>query len=506
VRGGGLKALVRRALGLSRSRQACALFVAGGFVLSRILYIGWLGVRFSTEPLNYYLQYIDPALLRGDLLRSLFYLPDQPPAFNFFLGLVLQTFPESYALAFHAAYLALGLAGALGAFFLACRLGCGPRLAVLLAMALFAAPSTVLYEHWLFYAYPVAVLLILVTLGLHRVLRSGARRDVFLAFGALALVVLIRGTFHLAFYLGVLGGVLAARWAWRRSVLIGALVPTLLVCGVYAKHALLYEEFAIGTRYRDVNMYQMQVSYIHGKPARADGNITGVCPVGVSQYTNLDALVRRGGLSVKHSGLALLDDTTTSAGFTNWHSNAAMAVCEACARDSQLIHRHFPNAYWAAVRENVARYVRPAIAGLSYLDPPAPSDAKALRKLKRWIRGTFMFASPGGTSWTVVFGLLVGSVAPMWFLGRWLQVVRRVGWRAARPPGVACIATFTTATLLFSAATVILFSCGDHSRYRAEVMPLVWIVVVATLAALSRFAGRIWQRARVGRDQRRSEG
>ena len=61
-------------------------------------------------PLTFYIQFLDPELLRHDLLRSLFYLRDQPPLFNAFLGVVLKLFPLHYAQAFEAIYVAGGIA------------------------------------------------------------------------------------------------------------------------------------------------------------------------------------------------------------------------------------------------------------------------------------------------------------------------------------------------------------------------------------------------------------
>ena len=95
-----MKQLERRHIGL------WAVVAAG--ILSRLWYRS-RGVRFSADPLNYYIQFLDPQLLRHDLLRSLFYMRDQPPLFNGFLGLVLKLFPTHYAAAYGAIYFAGGL-------------------------------------------------------------------------------------------------------------------------------------------------------------------------------------------------------------------------------------------------------------------------------------------------------------------------------------------------------------------------------------------------------------
>src|SRR5207245_7531778 len=103
-------------------RLLYAAALAGGFVVSRLLY--WsIGVRFDSSSLGWYWQYVDPVLLKYDLVRSLVYLHSQPPLFNLFLGLVLKLFPGHEATVFQLTFLALGLTLTLSMFFLMARLG-----------------------------------------------------------------------------------------------------------------------------------------------------------------------------------------------------------------------------------------------------------------------------------------------------------------------------------------------------------------------------------------------
>src|SRR5271157_461573 len=82
----------------TRFRLLCAIgdgkpwstLLALVFGVSRVIYFA-AGVRPDTIPIGTYLQYIDPALLREHLWQSLFYLREQPPGFNLYLGLVLKT-------------------------------------------------------------------------------------------------------------------------------------------------------------------------------------------------------------------------------------------------------------------------------------------------------------------------------------------------------------------------------------------------------------------------------
>ncbi len=61
------------------------LAVIAMFLLSRSAAMA-AGVRFDASPLGYFLQYLDPHLLRARLGESLWYLHSQPPLFNLLLG------------------------------------------------------------------------------------------------------------------------------------------------------------------------------------------------------------------------------------------------------------------------------------------------------------------------------------------------------------------------------------------------------------------------------------
>ena len=84
-------------------RFSIYFWVVAVFVASEVL-ARYLGIRFATETLGTLYQYLDLMVLREDLARGLYYLHAQPPLFNFFLGVSVQMFPESYATVFSALY------------------------------------------------------------------------------------------------------------------------------------------------------------------------------------------------------------------------------------------------------------------------------------------------------------------------------------------------------------------------------------------------------------------
>ena len=132
--------------------------IVAGFVVSRMGYY-LAGVRFDADPLGRFWQFIDPELLRDRLFESLLYLHAQPPLFNLYLGVVIKLFPEHASVAFAASYLALGVTLAVTLYLLMAWMGVERLLAAALTLLFVVGPATVLYENWLFYTYPVTVLL-----------------------------------------------------------------------------------------------------------------------------------------------------------------------------------------------------------------------------------------------------------------------------------------------------------------------------------------------------------
>ena len=241
---GFLQALRQKATALTTRQALTCLLLA--FVLSRLL-AGWAGLRFDAQPLGSYFQYLDPELLRHDLLRSLLCLHMQPPLFNLGLGLVLKAFPEDFPVAFQVLYLACGLALHLGLFLLLVRLEI-PRFASLLLTLLFMlSPACLLYENWLFYTYPLAAWLCLSALLLHRLLRAPTWGGGLLFFGALGAVALTRSLFHLGWFLFWAGFLLWAVKPSRKTLAWAAAFPLLLLVAWQAKNAVLFGSFTGST-------------------------------------------------------------------------------------------------------------------------------------------------------------------------------------------------------------------------------------------------------------------
>src|SRR3989338_9189934 len=84
------------------------LIITAIFIISRVILFSQ-GVHFDTEPLFTYSHYIDVELLKNEPFVSLFYLHCQPPLFNAFLALIINSFPQNYPFVFQSTYLLMGL-------------------------------------------------------------------------------------------------------------------------------------------------------------------------------------------------------------------------------------------------------------------------------------------------------------------------------------------------------------------------------------------------------------
>ena len=241
------------------------IIILAVFIASRSVF-SLMGGAFVASPLAFAMQYLDPALLKNDLLQSLFYLHAQPPLFNLMLGLVLKLSPIpalSYSLLFKTAGALIPLAcyGILSA------MGVKRLLAVLVTLVFMLNPTLILYENLLYYSYSEAFFIALSLFFLTRWGRDHNRLDLFLFWAFLLLLGLTRSVFHPVFFL--LTGAVITWYLWRRagakplaeaflcSCIIVAL-PIMLLC---AKNAAVFGFFGTSS-WEGMNLWTKVNTYV----------------------------------------------------------------------------------------------------------------------------------------------------------------------------------------------------------------------------------------------------
>ena len=218
---------------------ATYIALVGAFLVAEVMYHA-CGIHFDATPLNSSWQFLDPLLLRTDLLRSVWYLHSQPPVFNLSLGIVLKLTGSHCESAFYLLYLSCGLALYIGLVILMRRLGVRLRLAVLAATLFLVSPSFVLYEHWLFYTFPVAMLLVMTVLALARLFdRPSPVRG--LVFCSLVFLLCgIHSMYQFPYFVLSVVGLTAMYPRGRRALLCGAVLPFALLGTLYLKNAVVF--------------------------------------------------------------------------------------------------------------------------------------------------------------------------------------------------------------------------------------------------------------------------
>jgi len=317
--------------------------VIGLFSASRVLY-GLLGVRFDSSTLPGYMQFIDPPLLRERLLESLWYYHAHPPLLNLFAGIGLKLFGDHADVFFSLSLHALGLAMSLAVYQLTLRLS-GSRVAAFICAGLLVfSPSFVLYENWLMYTFPSAALLTISALLLHQYLSTQRTRWAVAFFMVLALLLLTRSIFHLAWMLLiiVLLAVLLRRY-WRQ-VLLAAAVPLLLVVFWYAKNYYYFGTFGASTAagLGLANITTLMIERERLLPLFEQGRLSQYAMV--SRYERPELLFMQ--RTPVHTGVPVLDQVKKSDGEHYNYNNLQMVVVNRYyVRDAIEVVRRFPASY-----------------------------------------------------------------------------------------------------------------------------------------------------------------
>jgi hypothetical protein len=299
--------------------------LTGAFAAAHAFYYA-IGGRFDAAPLKWYWQFVDPVLLRQRLIASVFYLHSQPPLYNLFLGAVLKVFPRQYASAFQVVYLLFGLGLLFCLFRLQVKLGVGRVVAIIVSAAFVASPPFFLYEHWLFYTFPLAALVTAAALLFYEVLSAGRTWAV----AALVVVVAV-----IAF---------GPRRIRRRVVLIAA-APFILLLSLHVKNYAWFGELHLSSW---SGMYLWQISGENLTPReteilKAEGEMSPVFPV--PAFSDLSAYPDSYRRPTRYEDVPVLADPKKSSDCMNLHHIAYVSISKDYLHDSLRVMRRFPRAY-----------------------------------------------------------------------------------------------------------------------------------------------------------------
>ncbi len=470
----------------ARAGRNAAFVVVAAFVVSRICY-AIMGVRFDASTLNHYHQLIDPALLKGSLIESIFYLRDQPPSFNLMCGVVLKASGAHAATVFHAVYLGLGLCASIAALQLMLRMGVGAITAAAITILLTVNPTTVLYENWLLYEYPLMTGLIIAAWLLHRYASDRRLIDGAALLAVLALIVLTRGTFHPFWLVIVVVGVVLLDRAGARRTLRLAAAPLVLVAAVTLKNWVMFGEWAGSSVYRGLNLAVMTVDQLPREQcaelvrsgALSQAAVTPLYDRPPSAFVHLAPMG-------EPAGIAVLDQERKSTGAINWHHRAMPAIAAAYERDALYVLRHQPALYFGGVWKNLRRYFVPSHDTYPFNLAANANHARlkpALGFFDHWV-GLRWGKTPYSWSALVLLPVLIAFAA----LAGVGPIRLRKRLMVTSMPDRAVLA-FCLFNILYAAVTTILLSYGDHHRYRFALMPLYGVIAALLVSRVAAALG-----------------
>lgn len=481
----------------SRPGRGAVAVVVGAFVLSRLAYAA-AGVRFQWEHAPSYLHFIEPDLLRDHLLQSLWYDHAQPPGLNLLWGVVLKVAPDHPDRILWPLFLVVGLVTALVLQRLLVRVGLTRRWASALAALWTISPTAVTLESYLLYT-PFEVLGVLaIALLVARWTERGRSCDAVGVLAVASALALTRSTFHLVWVLALvalLGAVRRDRW---RVPAVAAVLPLVLVGGLYAKNEVLFGRFGpsswLGSSLSRVTVEQLPMA--ERRALSRDGVLSPYAPF-PAFASFADMGVRPPAGPSVGEGVPLLDrGRRTASPFPNQRQRGYLVVDDARRADALWVLRHRPGAYARGLSRSAS--VAFALPSDFFGYGPNAAHLRGPVDVERWLLGGWSATPPvgspalggwttGGHEWVVLAAYLVALGAVP------VRLFRRRAWRETSPADALALAAWATTAYL--TILTIALDFGENNRFRSVTDPAV-IVLLAWLIAGRRSSSEAPVRAR----------
>lgn len=470
------------------------------FAVSRALY-ALLGLHFDASTLPTYMQFIDPQLLEDRLLESLWFYHANPPMLNLLAGVGLKLFGGHADLFYSAVFHLLGLLLAAIVYALTLRLS-GSRVAAIVATGLTVfSPSFVLYENWFMYSFPAAALLTLSAWLLYRYVQTRQTKWAVAFFSALALLLLTRSLFHLAWMVLIASLLTIALWSHRRQVLLAAAVPLLVVVLWYGKNYYYFGSFSTSTwmGLGLSNISTLVVTREELQPLVNEGRLSRYALV--SRYTQKDYLFQA---QPPPTGIPVLDQVRKSTGSYNFNNQQIVAINRYYTHDAVTVIKTYPFSYVIGLIISNRLFFSPSSLN-SYFTAENRAAARPIERILNPVLygvGTephrarqphFGFAEP--------WPLKVNTSIPL--IALWLLVLgygyaqSRRGLLSHDPEQQprAVVIGFIVVSALYVYAVGTALELAENYRYRFLIEPLFMVLTATSATSVIRFC-RAWRTPR----------
>jgi hypothetical protein len=449
------------------------------FVLSRII-VAFLGVRFDMSPLQWFYQYIDPVLLKENLMQSLVYLHSQPPVYNLYLGVVLKYGGLYAPVVFRATYLITGMLS-LFALYTFMRLVRIHHAVAFFCTAFFAvSPPVLFYENWLFYTYPLAFVLCLSAFLLLVSLKTRSPVYLFLFFIALSCLVLTRTLFHTVWFVAIFCWLLIHHNKNRKRIVLSALVPFLLICSVHAKNYLLFRQPTL-TSWFGMNLMKMTFTiprHLVQQEILA-GAVTDIAlimpfqaPETYQQYMPEDSM----------TGIPVLDNRYKSTGAVNFNYHGYRNISHQYFAAADHLIRRYPQYYGQSVIKAAYQFLRPCSDSIIITGHNRRSLHAWVTVYEQYLLGDVLknawhttFTNQFGHRRTVHVNLLYLFI-PLLYLFGTLIACRKSRLLAFSPDELFSI-RYIMLTIGYVTIVGNLFDASENMRFRFLIVPFLYVII-----------------------------
>lgn len=330
------------------------------FVNSRLLLVK-AGILFDDSPLQWFWQYLDTELLKTRLLESCFYLHSQPPSFNLFLGFVLKLSASHSRILFQIIYSIFGMVLYLSIYRLCLKLGTSRILAIITSTVFIMSPDAILHENWLFYTYPVASLLTVASLFLFAYFSSKKKIYGFLFFSIIGLICTIRSSFHLIFYVFIVGMVILLDRSRGKTTAALAAFPFIIIVFLYVKSLILFGFFGTSS-WAGMNYWGITGNYVSAQEHQqlvSSGKISSVSSI--KPFSALESYPSQFyEINPKYDNIPALSQQYKSNTRINFNHHAYVDLSKQYMKDSWHIVRHMPQKYLQGIFMAWVVYSQPA--------------------------------------------------------------------------------------------------------------------------------------------------
>ncbi len=455
----------------SKALYAWALVV---FLLSELLAHN-LGIRFAWETLDRLYQYLDPAILREDLVRGVFYLHAQPPLFNLFLGAVLKLFPTASPTIFSFVFGMTALGLLLGMAWLMRKLEVSDAVSGIVLLMFALSPNFPVYRNWLFYTLPVAALLVLGGICLQRHLDSGRWLPLGGFLASATSLMMMRSVYH-PLWLIVLVAALAplVPVSRRRGLLTGSVVVVLLVALWFLKNLLLVGSFSGSTWLGMSIAKRWPVSQAEIAELKRDGSLPPFWHR--RPFQEPKELAAFGFFGEARSDHPALDAPYKTNGEPNFNHRDYVTISDSMLDGDLHLLRRFPARYLQRVATAILLFLQPGPNSVDFL---VDYDFAPVNRYRGWLtryvflggeisRPIRMWEPPPSLT-LLIFPVLLWTGA-------------RAVWRA--PSEMRPLLLYMLVNVVWVFAVTNLVEIGENDRMRWEVEPFLAIFFALALSRL----------------------